>query len=159
MSDPEEFVHLHVHSEYSLLDGLSRLPQLAARAREMNMPALALTDHGTMYGTLDFYRACRKEGVKPILGVETYVAARRMSDKDPQKDRNRFHLLLLAENQAGYQNLLKIASDSQLEGYYYRPRVDHDYLAAHSEGLIATTGCLSGEIPRALQEGNRKKAE
>lgn len=159
MSDPEEFVHLHVHSEYSLLDGLSRLPQLAARAREMNMPALALTDHGTMYGTLDFYRACRKEGVKPILGVETYVAARRMSDKDPQKDRNRFHLLLLAENQAGYQNLLKIASDSQLEGYYYRPRIDHDYLAAHSEGLIATTGCLSGEIPRALQEGNRKKAE
>ena len=82
-----------------------------------------------------------------------------MSDKDPQKDRNRFHLLLLAENQAGYQNLLKIASDSQLEGYYYRPRIDHDYLAAHSEGLIATTGCLSGEIPRALQEGNRKKAE
>lgn len=159
MSEQAEFVHLHVHSEYSLLDGLSRLPQLAARAREMNMPALALTDHGTMFGTLDFYRACKKEGVKPILGVETYLAARRMTDKDAQKDRNRFHLLLLAQNQTGYQNLLQIASDSQLEGYYYRPRIDHDYLAAHSDGLIATTGCLSGEIPRALQEGNRKKAE
>ncbi len=159
MSEQQPFVHLHVHSEFSLLDGLSRIPQLAARARELNMPALALTDHGTMHGTLDFYRACKREGVKPILGVETYVAARRMSDKDPQKDRNRFHLLLLAQDQTGYQNLLKIASDSQLEGYYYRPRIDHDYLAAHSEGLIATTGCLSGEIPRALQAGERKKAE
>jgi DNA polymerase III subunit alpha len=159
MSEQQPFVHLHVHSEFSLLDGLSRIPHLAARARELNMPALALTDHGTMHGTIDFYRACKKEGVKPILGVETYLAARRMTDKDVQKDRNRFHLLLLAQDQTGYQNLLQIASDSQLDGYYYRPRIDHDYLAAHSEGLITTTGCLSGEIPRALQEGNRKKAE
>jgi DNA polymerase III subunit alpha len=159
MSKHQQFVHLHVHSEFSLLDGLSRIPHLAARARELNMPALALTDHGTMHGTIDFYRACKREGVKPILGVETYVAARRMTDKDVQKDRNRFHLLLLAQNQTGFQNLLQIASDSQLEGYYYRPRIDHDYLAAHSEGLIATTGCLAGEIPRAIQEGKRKRAE
>ncbi|MDT8307058.1 MAG: DNA polymerase III subunit alpha, partial [Anaerolineae bacterium] len=159
MSDQQQFVHLHVHSEFSLLDGLSRIPHLAARARELNMPALALTDHGTMHGTIDFYRACKREGVKPILGVETYMAARRMTDKDAQKDRNRFHLLLLAMNQSGYHNLLQIASDSQLEGYYYRPRIDHEYLAAHSDGLIATTGCLAGEIPRAIQEGNRKRAE
>ena len=122
------------------------------------MPALALTDHGTMYGTIDFYRACKREGIKPILGVETYVAARRMHQKDPQKDRERFHLLLLAQSQTGYRNLLKIASDSQLEGYYYRPRIDHDYLAQHSDGLIATTGCLSAEIPRAIYNGNMKRA-
>lgn len=122
------------------------------------MPALALTDHGTMYGTIDFYRACRAAGVKPVLGVETYVAARRMHQKDPQKDRERFHLLLLAQNQTGYQNLLQIASDSQLEGYYYKPRVDHHYLETHSDGLIATTGCMAGEIPRAIAAGKLDKA-
>ncbi len=154
----EQFVHLHVHSEYSLLDGLSRIDHLAARAKELNMPALALTDHGTMYGTIPFYRACKKQGVKPIIGVETYVAARRMQDKDSQLDRERFHLLLLAENQTGYLNLLKLASASQLEGYYYKPRIDHDFLAAHSEGLIATTGCLAAEIPRAINRGQMGKA-
>lgn len=158
MSEQQPFVHLHVHSEFSLLDGLSRIQHLAKRAKELNMPALALTDHGTMYGTIDFYRACKRQGVKPILGVETYVAARQMHQKDPQKDRERFHLLLLAQNQTGYHNLLKIASDSQLEGYYYRPRVDHDYLEKHSDGLIATTGCLAAEIPQAIMKGNMKKA-
>jgi DNA polymerase-3 subunit alpha len=152
------FVHLHVHSEYSLLDGLSRIDNLAERAKELNMPALALTDHGTMYGTIQFYRACKRAGIKPILGVEIYVAARRLQDKEPGKDRQRFHLLLLAENQAGYQNLLKIASAAQLEGFYYRPRTDHAFLARHSEGLIATTGCMAGEIPRAIQEGDIEKA-
>lgn len=122
------------------------------------MPALALTDHGTMYGSMDFYRACKREGIKPILGVETYVAARRMDQRDPQKDRDRFHLLLLAKDQRGYQNLLKITSDSQLEGYYYRPRIDHDYLSRHSEGLIATTGCLAAEVPQAILKRNMKKA-
>ena len=158
MSEQQPFVHLHVHSEFSLLDGLSRIQHLARRAKELNMPALALTDHGTMYGTIDFYRACRAAGVKPVLGVETYVAARRMHQKDPQKDRERFHLLLLAQNQTGYQNLLQIASDSQLEGYYYRPRVDHPYLEAHNDGLIATTGCMAGEIPRAIAAGKLDKA-
>jgi DNA polymerase-3 subunit alpha len=152
------FVHLHVHSEYSLLDGLSRIDNLAERARELNMPALALTDHGTMYGTIQFYRACTNAGVKPILGVEIYVAARRLQDKESGKDRQRYHLLLLAENQTGFQNLLKIVSSAQLDGFYYRPRTDHAFLAQHSEGLIATTGCMAGEIPRAIQEGDMKKA-
>lgn len=152
------FVHLHVHSEYSLLDGLSRIDALAERARELNMPALALTDHGTMYGTIQFYRACTNAGVKPIIGVETYVAARRLEDKEPSKDRQRYHLLLLAENQAGFRNLLKIVSSAQLEGFYYRPRTDHAFLAEHSEGLIATTGCMAGEIPRAIQDGDMEKA-
>ena len=156
--DHEPFVHLHVHSEFSLLDGLSRINHLAERAKALNMPALALTDHGTMYGTIDFYRACNKVGVKPILGVESYVATRRMQDKDADKDRERFHLLLLAQNQTGFQNLLKIASKAQLEGFYYRPRTDHAYLEEHSEGLIATSGCLAGEIPRAINNGNMKKA-
>jgi DNA polymerase-3 subunit alpha len=155
----EEFVHLHVHSEYSLLDGLSRIDHLAARAKKLNQPALALTDHGTMYGTIPFYRTCKKHGVKPIIGVETYVAARGMQDKDPQLDRERFHLLLLAQNQTGYLNLLKLASASQLDGYYYRPRIDHDFLAKHSEGLIATTGCLAGEIPRAIDRGQMGRAQ
>lgn len=154
----QPFVHLHVHSEYSLLDGLSRIDHLAARARELNQPALALTDHGTMYGTIPFYRACKKNDIKPIIGVETYVAARSMRDKDPQLDRDRFHLLLLAQNQTGYLNLLRIASASQLDGYYYKPRIDHEFLAQHSDGLIATTGCLAAEIPRALNRGKEDKA-
>jgi DNA polymerase III subunit alpha len=153
------FVHLHVHSEYSLLDGLSRIKHLAGRAKELNMPALALTDHGVMHGAIDFYRACKQAGVKPILGMETYLAARTLHDKEGDKDRQRFHLLLLAQNQTGYQNLLKIATVSQLEGYYYRPRIDREFLARHHDGLITTTGCMAGEIPRAIQAGNLKKAD
>ncbi|MDX1616861.1 MAG: PHP domain-containing protein, partial [Candidatus Promineifilaceae bacterium] len=156
--EQQPFVHLHVHSEFSLLDGLSRIDDLATRARALNMPALALTDHGTMYGTIDFYRTCKKHGVKPILGVESYLAQRRMEDKEPDKDRQRYHLLLLAQNQTGYQNLLQIVSAAQLDGFYYRPRTDREYLASHSEGLITTTGCLAGEIPQAIMEGNLDKA-
>ena len=148
------FVHLHVHSEFSLLDGASRIPKLVARAKELGMPALALTDHGTMYGTIDFFRACRQEGIKPIIGIETYLAARRMTDKTAEFDRQRTHLLLLAMNDIGYKNLLKIASASQLDGFYYKPRIDKEYLTTHSEGLICTSGCLAGEIPRHLQRGN-----
>jgi DNA polymerase-3 subunit alpha len=152
------FVHLHVHSEYSLLDGLSKVDKLVERAKSFDMPALALTDHGAMFGSIAFYRAAKQAGIKPIIGMESYMAARSMTDRDPQYDSRSFHLLLLAENDTGYQNLLKIASASQLEGFYYRPRVDHDFLSAHSEGLISTTGCLSGEVPRALQAGQDKKA-
>ena len=148
---PEEhqpFVHLHVHSEYSLLDGLSRLDHLARRAKELNQPALALTDHGVMFGVMPFYQACKNHGVKPIIGIESYVSARGMTDRDPQLDRERTHLLLLAENQTGYLNLLQIASSAQLDGYYYRPRIDLDFLAAHSEGLICTCLLYTSPSPR-----------
>jgi DNA polymerase-3 subunit alpha len=157
-SEHEPFVHLHVHSEFSLLDGLSRLKHLAARAKALNQPALALTDHGTMFGVIPFYEACKDAGVKPIIGIESYVAARRMTDRDPQLDRNRTHLLLLAENQTGYLNLLQLASSAQLDGFYYRPRIDLDFLAAHSEGLICTTGCMAADVPRAIAAGDMKKA-
>ena len=158
LSEHQPFVHLHVHSEFSLLDGLSRLKHLAARAKALNQPALALTDHGTMFGVIPFYEACQDAGVKPIIGIESYVAARRMTDRDPQLDRERTHLLLLAENQTGYLNLLQLASGAQLDGYYYRPRVDLDFLAAHSDGLICTTGCMAADIPRAIGAGDMKKA-
>jgi DNA polymerase-3 subunit alpha len=147
------FVHLHVHSEYSLLDGLSKVDKLVEQAKAMDMPALALTDHGAMFGVIDFFRAARNAEIKPIIGMEGYLAARGMQDRDAALDSRSFHLLLLAENETGYRNLLDIASASQLEGFYYRPRIDHDFLAGHSEGLICTTGCLSGEVPRALQNG------
>ncbi len=152
------FVHLHVHSEYSLLDGLSKVDKLVQRAKSLDMPALALTDHGALFGAISFYEAAKKAEIKPIIGIETYMAARGMRDRDPQKDQRSFHLLLLAENDLGYRNLLDIASASQLEGFYYRPRIDHDFLAAHSDGLICTTGCLSGEVPRALQAGRDEYA-
>ncbi|MEJ2597565.1 MAG: DNA polymerase III subunit alpha [Anaerolineales bacterium] len=152
------FVHLHVHSEYSLLDGFSNIKKLVQRAKEMNMPAVALTDHGTMFGVIDFYRAANAAGVKPIIGVESYLAARGMREHDAQLDKRSTHLLLLAENQTGYQNLLKIASAAQLDGFYYYPRIDHEFLAQHAEGLICTSGCMSAEVPRMIQQGNLEKA-
>ncbi len=157
-SEHEPFVHLHVHTEFSLLDGLSRIKHLAARAKALNQPALALTDHGTMFGVIPFYEACVAAGVKPIIGIETYVAARRLTDHDPQLDRDRTHLLLLAENHTGYLNLLQLASRAQLDGFYYKPRIDLDLLAQHSEGLICTTGCMAADIPRAIVAGDLKKA-
>ncbi|GAI85628.1 unnamed protein product, partial [marine sediment metagenome] len=117
----------------------------------MNMPALALTDHGTMFGVMEFFNATTKAGIKPIVGVESYLAARNMGDRDVQLDKKSSHLLLLAENETGYQNLLQIASAAQLDGFYYFPRIDHDFLSQHSEGLICTSGCMSAEIPRMIQ--------
>jgi DNA polymerase-3 subunit alpha len=152
------FVHLHVHSEYSLLDGLSRIPRLVERAHELQMPAIALTDHGALFGVIDFYRRAREAGVRPIIGMEAYLAPRRMTGRDPQLDSKAFHLLLLAENDIGYRNLLQIATAAQMEGFYYRPRIDREFLAAHNEGLMCTTGCLSGEAPRALLEGREGEA-
>ncbi len=152
------FVHLHVHSEYSLLDGLSSIPALVRRAKELGMPAVALTDHGSMFGTMLFYQAAREVGIKPLLGIEAYLATRGMADRDPALDGQAFHLLLLAENETGYRNLLKIATAAQLQGFYYRPRIDREFLAAHSDGLICTTGCLSGEVPRALYQGREQHA-
>jgi DNA polymerase-3 subunit alpha len=157
MSD-KPFVHLHVHTEYSLLDGLSRIDQLVERAKELNMPAVAITDHGTMFGVVDFYRACKSAGVKPIIGMEAYLARRSMQDRDPKLDKRPYHLLLLAQNQTGYHNLMQIASAAQLEGYYYRPRIDRDFLAQHTEGLIATSGCLAAQIPTLIMEGRDDEA-
>lgn len=153
-----DFVHLHVHSEYSLLDGLPHPKDLAARAAELRQPALALTDHGALFAAIEFYEACKAQQIKPLIGIEAYLAKHSMHDRDAKEDRNSYHLLLLAENNVGYQNLLKLASAAQLEGFYYYPRVDHALLAKHSAGLICTTGCPSGEVPRLLSEGRREEA-
>ena len=144
------FAHLHVHTEYSLLDGFSNVKKLVKRVKEMGMDSVAITDHGTMFGVINFYTAAREAGIKPLIGVEAYVSARRMQDRDPQKDKHSYHQVLLAENETGYQNLLKITTAGQLEGFYHYPRVDHEFLAAHSQGLIATTSCMSGEVPRTI---------
>ncbi len=144
------FAHLHVHSEYSLLDGACRIKDLAARAAELEMPAMALTDHGVMYGAIDFYQACQKAGVKPILGCEVYVAARTRFDREGQIDRANCHLTLLAETLDGYRNLLKIVSASHLEGFYYRPRVDMELLDQYHEGIIAMSACLQGAVAQAV---------
>jgi DNA polymerase-3 subunit alpha len=152
------FVHLHVHSEYSVLDGLSKVGGIVARAKELGQPAVAITDHGAMYGVIDFFNAAKKAGVKPIIGMEGYLARRSRTDRDPQKDKSPYHLLMLAQTQAGYQNLLKLATISQLEGYYYRPRVDKEVLAQYSDGVIVTTGCGAAEIPRYLADGQIDEA-
>lgn len=149
------FVHLHCHSEYSLLDGYSRVAGLARRAKELGMPAVALTDHGVMHGAIEFHDACGKAGVRPIIGIESYLThwGRRMSDKDSKLDRSPHHLLLLAKNTTGYKNLMALATRSQLEGFYYRPRIDHATLTAYAEGVICTSGCLASEIPSLIMEG------
>src|SRR5512141_2291442 len=152
------FAHLHVHTEYSLLDGFSNIKKLVKRVKELDMPAVAITDHGTMFGVIDFFKAAKAEGIKPIIGVEAYMAARGMKDRDPKLDRSSYHLLLLAENETGYKNLLKISSAAQLDGFYYYPRIDRDFLAAHSEGIICTSGCMSAEIPRALLNDQPEEA-
>ena len=153
-----DFVHLHVHTEYSLLDGQSRIKDLVARAAELQMPALGISDHGVMFGVQDFYNACVDAGIKPVIGMEAYLARRGMHDRDPNLDRSPFHMLLLAKDMTGYQNLLKLASASQLDGFYYKPRIDKEFMAAHSEGLIATSGCLAAEIPRMIAAGDDKKS-
>ncbi len=149
-----EFVHLHVHSEYSILDGACRIPELAARAAELEMSAVALTDHGSLAGAVELYREAGKHGVKPLLGCEVYVAEDRLVQK-----KGYAHLTLLAETNEGYANLIKLASAGFLEGYYYKPRVDWDLLGSHSKGLIALSGCLSGRVCKALESGNRPEAE
>ncbi|MEG1496634.1 MAG: DNA polymerase III subunit alpha [Clostridiales bacterium] len=144
------FVHLHNHSEYSLLDGFARIKNMVAKAKASGMSACAITDHGVMYGVVDFYKECKKQGIKPILGCEVYVAMRSRFDKDPVKDKNRYHLILLAKNETGYKNLCTIVSKASHEGFYYKPRVDKELLREYSEGLICLSACLAGEIPKAL---------
>jgi len=153
-----QFVHLHVHSEFSLLDGAARVGPLAARATALGMPALAVTDHGVMYGVVDFYKACRESGVKPVIGCEVYVAQRTRHDRVPRIDDDPYHLVLLAANEEGYRNLIRLCSLGHLEGFYYKPRVDHELLAAHAKGLIALSACLGGEVPQHLLRDNPEKA-
>lgn len=153
------FIHLHCHSHYSLLDGLPKIPDLVNRAKELKMTSLALTDHGVMYGEIEFYKACKKAGIKPILGVEAYVAPRRHTDKESGVDTKPYHLVLLAKNETGYKNLLKLTSIAHLDGYYYKPRVDKELLKQYSEGIIATSACLNGEVARQLLSGNYENAE
>ncbi len=152
-----DFVHLHTHTMYSLLDGLSSPKALAAYAAELGMPALAITDHGTMYGAVEFYFACKKAGIKPIIGIEAYLAVGSRHSRDHREGKP-YHLVLLAQNQTGYQNLLKLASIAQLEGFYYKPRIDKAVLAEHSEGLIALSACVAGEIPRLIYQRQEEKA-
>ena len=154
-----KFVHLHIHSEFSLLDGANRIKDLPVRAKELGMDAIAITDHGVMYGAIDFYKACKKEGVKPIIGCEVYVAPRTRFDKEPGIDNKYYHLILLAKNNQGYKNLSKLVSLGFVDGYYYKPRIDHDILEKYSEGIICLSACLAGEVNQALLNGNTGKAE
>ncbi|KUO49018.1 MAG: DNA polymerase III subunit alpha [Desulfitibacter sp. BRH_c19] len=152
------FVHLHNHTEYSLLDGSSRIKSIVAKAKELAMPALAITDHGNMYGIIDFYKECKNNGIKPLIGCEVYVAPRERTQKDPGFDAYQYHLVLLAQNQIGYQNLISLVSNAYLSGFYYKPRVDKKLLREHSEGLIALSGCIAGEIPSLLLKGQKEAA-
>jgi DNA polymerase-3 subunit alpha len=146
------FVHLHVHSMYSLLDGAAQISGLVKRAKSLGMKALALTDHGAMYGIIDFYEACHKEGIRPILGVEAYMAKRKHTDREGKLDAKSYHQILLAETYEGYLNLIKLTSLAHLDGFYYKPRIDKELLREHCAGLIGTSSCFNGEIPRRLMD-------
>ncbi len=154
-----EFVHLHVHSEYSLLDGMSRIKDLPVRAKELGMKAMALTDHGVMYGAVDFYKECKKNDIKPIIGCEVYVATRSRFDKEANIDSGYNHLILLAKNKTGYQNLTKLVSLSFIDGFYYKPRIDLEILEKYSEGLVCLSACLAGSLSQALIRDDMEKAE
>lgn len=155
----KDFVHLHVHTEYSLLDGFSRIKNLVNRAKELNMSAVAITDHGCMFGAIDFFKVAKKEGIKPIIGCEVYTAPRGMKDKDPNFDKSQGHLILLAKDTTGYQNLIKLVSEAYVRGFYYKPRVDIDEIKKHSDGIIALSACLAGDVSQALMNRNYDKAK
>lgn len=156
---PSQYVHLHNHSHHSLLDGLTKIPALVNAVKDMGMEAVAITDHGTMSGVLEFYKAAKAAEVKPILGMEAYVAARSRHDRDPQKDKARYHLTILAMNNKGYQNLMRLSSKANLEGMYYKPRIDHELLEEYNEGLIILSGCASGELGENLRADNYEEAK
>ena len=153
------FTHLHVHTEYSLLDGAARIGDLVARAKELGMTSLAITDHGVMFGVIDFYRECKKQGIRPVIGCEVYTAARTLFDKDAERDKRMGHLVLLAKNNQGYKNLMKIVSEGYRHGFYYKPRIDKNVLRQYHEGLIALSACLAGEIPHRLLNGDYEGAK
>jgi len=154
-----EFTHLHVHTNFSILDGAARIDVMMKKAADSGMKALAITDHGNMYGVMHFTQAAKKHGIKPIIGCEVYVAEGSRFEKKGKEDRSGYHLILLAKNKKGYENLSRIVSIGYLEGYYYTPRIDKEVLKKYSEGIIATSACLGGEIPQALMNAGMKKAE
>jgi DNA polymerase-3 subunit alpha len=154
-----KFIHLHVHSHYSLLDGLGKIDDILDRAKELKMDSIALTDHGVMYGAVEFYKKAKEKGIKPIIGCETYLAANGMENKRSKIDDLRYHLVLLAKNETGYKNLIKLISLAHIKGYYYKPRIDKELLKKHAKGLIATSACMAGEIPQIAKTKNLKKAE
>ena len=153
------FTHLHLHTQFSLLDGACRLSELVGRARELGMTSLAITDHGNMYGAVDFYKECKKQGIKPIIGCEVYVAPHSRFDKDKTRDGKYSHLVLLVKNETGYKNLIKMVSQSFTEGFYFKPRIDRDLLEAHSDGLICLSACVAGEIPQYLLQRDYDSAK
>ena len=155
----KNFVHLHLHTEYSLLDGAGRLDEIIKRVKELGMDSVAITDHGTMYGVVEFYKKAIKNGIKPIIGCEVYVSPRRMSDKDPKFDSDQYHLVLLAENDVGYKNLIYLVSQGFINGFYYKPRIDTELLRQHSEGLIGLSACLAGSIPKLIVNNNYERAK
>ena len=154
----QAFVHCHLHTEYSLLDGAARIEPLVKAAAAMGMPALAITDHGAMYGVVEFYLQARQHGLKPLIGVEAYVAPRRHTDRDPKLDAAPSHLVLLATDLQGYRNLLRLTTHAHLDGFYYKPRIDRELLARHHQGLVALSGCLQGEVTRALLRDDYRAA-
>src|SRR6185369_10469545 len=155
-----DFVHLHLHTEYSLLDGACRLDRLMDKAHELKFPALTVTDHGVLYGAIDFYQAAQNKGIKPIIGCEVYVApGSRFEKKTPSGGRDVYHhLVLLAKDEVGYRNLTKLATAAHLEGFYYKPRIDKELLARHREGLLVLSGCLASEIPEGILKDQLPKA-
>src|SRR6266436_3909209 len=155
----DSFVHLHLHTEYSLLDGSIRMKELMKKAAEFKMPAVAMTDHGNLFGAIEFYQEAQRAGVKPIIGCEAYIAPGSNKDRPPSRRDSAYHFTLLAENETGYRNLVKLVTAAHLEGFHYAPRIDKQLLAAHSEGLIGLSGCLAGEINSAIQANNIEKAK
>jgi len=154
-----KFVHLHVHTHYSLLDGMGKIPDYLDKAKELGMPAMAITDHGVMYGAIEFYKEAKKRDIKPIIGCECYVAPRTLHDKEARVDAKPYHLVLLARNKTGYQNLMKLVTIAHIDGYYYKPRIDKDTLRQYSEGLIGMSACLNGEPARTIVNGDYEKAK
>jgi len=154
-----DFVHLHNHTQYSLLDGLTKIGPLMDFVQEQGMEAIAITDHGTLSGVIEFYKEAKSRGIKPIIGIETYVASRRYTDKDPTKDKSRYHLILLAMNQQGYQNLMRLSTIANLEGFYYYPRIDHELIEKYNDGIIVLSGCMGSELGDALKQGQYDQAK
>ena len=154
-----KFVHLHVHSHYSLLDGLAKIDDLVNRTKELGMSVIALTDHGNLYGAIEFYKKARAAGIKPIIGIEAYLAPNGRLSKQPRVDEVRHHLILLAKNKVGWKNLVKLATLASTEGFYYKPRMDREILSQYREGLICLSGCFSGEIAKFLSSKKTLEAE